>query len=319
MANVLTSTPAEQVAPDRPQPRLDPRSRHRRRLFVPFVAPALVVYTVLFVAPAVVSVWISLYSWHGSGDPMHFVGLRNYVHLANDPLFLHSFLNSLAILFVTGAITFAISLAFTIPLRHMWGRKIIRAILFFPQIVSPVVLGIAWGFILDPTTGALNTVLRHTGLGGLAQPWLGPDLIFKVILLISAWSSVGFYTTVLMAGVDKIPAHFYEEAELAGASAWQKFRYVTLPLNWDVLAMSGVLWVITSMKTFEFIYAFAGIGQLPSANTWTSALYVYAIGFSSSGLPQYGLASAMSVVMLLVIAILVVLLRRLSRREALEF
>jgi raffinose/stachyose/melibiose transport system permease protein len=284
-----------------------------------FVLPALTVYTLLFVAPAIVSVWISLYRWHGAGDTMRWGGLANYLHIVRDPLFRSSFGNSLRVLLAVGAVTFAVSFVFIMVLRELPGQSLIRAVLFFPHVVSPIVLGVAWGFILDPNNGALNVTLRALGLGGLAQVWMGPDLIFEVMMLGMAWTSIGFYTTILMAGVDRIPSSYYEECELGGANLWQKFRYVTLPLNWDVFSVAAVLWSIGAMKTFEFIYAFAGIGQLPSSDTWTSALYVYALGFSSNGPPQYGLACAMSVVMMLVVGLLVVLLRRLTRREAIQF
>lgn len=294
-------------------------ARQRRRLFLPFVLPAVVFYSLVFILPAVASAGISLFSWHGAGDPLKFIGIANYRHIVTDPTFRHSFLNSLQVLFFVGISTFLVSFAFTAFLRELRGQKLIRAILFFPHIVSPIVLAIAWGFILDPTRGALNTTLRQIGLDGLAKVWMGPDLLFKVMMLAMTWSAIGFYTTVLMAGVDRIPLSFYDDSDLAGANLWQKFRYITLPMNWDVVAVCAVLWTITAMQTFEFIYAFTGIGLLPSADHWTASLYVYAVGFSSAGLPEYGLGCAMAMVMLAVIAVLVLLVRRLTRREAIQF
>lgn len=294
-------------------------TRARRRLFLPFILPAVLVYTVVFVLPAIGSAGISLFKWHGAGDEMHWVGLANYRHIVTDETFRHAFFNSLQVLFLVGITTFLVSFAFTVFLRELRGQKVIRVILFFPHIVSPIVLAIAWGFILDPTRGVLNTTLRTVGLGGLAKVWMGPDLLFKVMMLAMAWAAIGFYTTVLMAGVDRIPLSYYDDSDLAGANLWQKFRYITLPMNWDVVGVCAVLWTITAMQTFEFIYAFTGIGLLPSARHWTASLYVYAVGFNSTGLPQYGLGCAMSVVMVAVIAVLVVLVRRLTRRDAIQF
>jgi ABC-type sugar transport system permease subunit len=134
-----------------------------------------------------------------------------------------------------------------------------------------------------------------------------------------AWMSTGFFVTILMAGVDRIPDYYYEDAELSGASRWQKFRHITMPMSWDVVGIMAVLWVITAMKTFEFIYAFTGVGTPPAAANWTAALYVYYTGFASSGQPQLGRACAMAVIMLLIIGVLIAFIQRVMRREAIEF
>lgn len=296
-----------------------PLARQRRRIRWPFVLPAVLLYTVLFVAPSVASVFVSLYRWQGVGDEPRWLGLENYTRIVNDDIFRKSFLNTLAVLLVVGAIVFAVGFLFTVLVSRMRGKNLIRALIFFPSIVNPVVLAIAWGFILDPTNGVLNTTLDRVGLEQLTQVWLGPDLIFPMILLTMSWMSVGLFTVILMAGADRIPTSFYEDCELAGATEWQRFRLVTLPLLWDVAAVAGVLWVITAVKAFEFIYAFAGVGTDPPRSTWTASVYVYMRGFGADGLPELGQASAMAVVMVGVVGILVVTLRRLMRRQQVEY
>jgi raffinose/stachyose/melibiose transport system permease protein len=296
-----------------------PLARQRRRIRWPFVLPAVLLYTVLFVAPSVASVFVSLHRWQGVGDEPRWLGIDNYTRIVNDDIFRKSFLNTLAVLLVVGAIVFAVGFLFTVLVSRMRGKNLIRALIFFPSIVNPVVLAIAWGFILDPTNGVLNTTLDRVGLEQLTQVWLGPDLIFPMILLTMSWMSVGLFTVILMAGADRIPTSFYEDCELAGATEWQRFRLVTLPLLWDVAAVAGVLWVITAVKAFEFIYAFAGVGTDPPRSTWTASVYVYMRGFGADGLPELGQASAMAVVMVGVVGILVVALRRLMRRQQVEY
>ena len=262
---------------------------------------------------------VSLYRWQGVGDQPQWLGLDNYTRIVSDDIFRRSFLNTLAVLVIVGVIVFAVGFLFTVLVSDMRGKNLVRALIFFPSIVNPVVLAIAWGFILDPTRGVLNTTLEAIGLGSLTQVWLGPQLIFPMILLTMSWMTVGLFTVILMAGADRIPRSFYEECEIAGASTWQRFRMVTLPLLWEVAAVAAVLWVITAVKAFEFIYAFAGVGTDPPRTTWTASIYVYMRGFGSQGLPELGQASAMSVVMLLVVALLVVILRRIMRRQQVEF
>lgn len=289
----------------------------RRRLFWPLLLPAVIVYTGLFAGPSLFTVWLSLNKWAGAG-PMSFVGLRNYRRLLNDPVFEHSFVNTLWIVFGVGAATFAVAFGLTMVLREMRGRKAARAVLFFPNIVPSVALSILWGFLFQ--YGGLVDSVTHAL--GLAHPpnWLGQSDLFRVIAIGLVWTSTGFYTTILMAAVDQIPPELYEDCDLAGAGAWQKFRHVTLPLMWDVVGVCAVLWTISAVKVFEFIYTFAGAaGQMPDTGVWNTALYTYGEAFASGGVPSYGTAAASAVIMLALVGVLVGLIRRVMRRDAVQF
>ncbi|MBA4863331.1 sugar ABC transporter permease [Streptomyces sp. PSKA54] len=292
-------------------------ARHRKRLYVPFVAPALLLYTAFLLAPVAATVWISLHTWAGAG-PMEWAGVSNYERMFQDPVFRQSFSNTLLLLLGGGAVTFALSFGLTMLLRDMTGRSAARSVIFFPNIVPPLVVSILWGFLFQ-ADGLVNAALRAIGI---AHPpaWLAEEDQFKVILLGIIWMSTGYYTTIIMAAVDRIPPYLYEDCALAGANAWQRFRHVTLPLSWDVIGICAVLWTINAMKTFEFIIAMAGSSSaLPATSTWTASLYAYASAFMPSGVPQYGIASASAVVTLVMVAVLVVLIRRVMRRDALEF
>ncbi|WP_309112164.1 sugar ABC transporter permease [Saccharothrix sp.] len=296
---------------------LTPLARRRRALFWPFIAPALALYLVFFVGPVLASVWISFHRWDGVGalEPR---GVQNYEILLDDSTFLDSFANTMLILVVVGVATFAVSFALTMVLREMRGRKFVRAVLFFPYIVSPVVLSVLWGFLFRSPEGLLTTL--WTGVTGNTPNWLG-DNLFTVICIGLIWVNTGFFTTIIMAGVDRIPADLYEDSALAGATAWQRFRHITLPLTWDVVATAAVIWTISSLKIFEFIYAFGGTtNDMPTVDVWNSALFIYGSTFGGRN-PQYqfGYASASAVVMLLVVGVLVVLLRRVMRRAQIQF
>ncbi|MGF2949601.1 carbohydrate ABC transporter permease [Microbacterium alcoholitolerans] len=294
-----------------------PLARSRRRVFWWFVAPAAVLYLVLMVIPSIQTLWISLNRWGGAG-PMEFVGFENYRRIFADPVFMISFRNTLLILFVVGGLTFLISFVLMLVLRDLRGRRFIRAVIFFPTIVPGVVLSIVWGFLFQHE-GLLNTVLRSVGVTAPPE-WLSENSLFLVIMLGLVWINTGFYATILLASVDRIPPYLFEEAALAGANAYQRLRHIILPLTWDVIGVAAVLWTVSSIKIFEFIYAFAGgAGYLPSTQVWNTAVYSYAEAFSAQGVPKYGTSAATAIIMLLLVGVLVGLSRRIFKHETIEY
>ncbi|WP_125610096.1 carbohydrate ABC transporter permease [Specibacter cremeus] len=292
--------------------------RQRRKLLVPFVGPAFVFYTILFIVPAIAAAWISLNEWAGSG-PMTFVGFKNYIQVFQDPLFVKSFINTLLLLFVVGAVIFILAFAMTLVLRDMAGKKVVRNVIFFPHLVNALVFGVLAGFIFNPG-GMVNTLLKPFGVTE-SPAWLAQDNIFPLIMATMVATTTGYFTTILMAGVDRIPPYFYEDCALAGATAFQRLRYVILPLTWDVFGTCAVLWTISSIKIFEIIWVFGGSSGagIPPTQSWTTAVYTYVTAFSGQSTPAYGAATASAIISLALVSVLVVLLRRAMRRDAIEF
>ena len=294
-----------------------PMEKRRRRIFWPFLIPALLAYGILFLGPALASFVISFMRWDGMGEP-DMVGFENYSRLLGDSVFHQAFANTLIILLVGGIAVFAVAFGLTMVLREMRGRKFIRNVVFFPVIISPVVLSILWGFIFQ-SNGLLESASR--GLGIPEGPnWLG-DHLFLIIVVGLIWINLGLYVTILMAAVDQIPIYLYEECALAGATAWQRFRYVTLPLTWDVVTAAAVLWTIGSLKIFEFIYAFGGTtADMPPTNVWNSALFIYGKTFGGrTPAFEFGYASAAAVVTVLAVMVFVFALQRATRRDPIEY
>lgn len=293
--------------------------KQRRKLFVPLVAPAFLFYTVLFIAPAIAALWISLHRWSGAGA-MQFVGIDNYRFILTNQLFLNSFKNTMILLFVVGIAIFAIAFGLTLVLRDMWGKSVVRSVIFFPHLVNALVFGVLAGFIFNPN-GLANTLLRGMGMQEVPA-WLAPENIFPLIMVTMVLVTTGYFTTILMAGVDRIPTYLFEDMALAGANGWQRLRHLILPLTWDVFTTCAVLWTISSVKIFEVIWLFGGSVAAegsPPIQTWTVAVYTYVTAFSGSSIPNYGRATAGAVVSLVLVIVLVVLLRRITRREAIEF
>jgi raffinose/stachyose/melibiose transport system permease protein len=291
----------------------------RKRLFWPFVAPALVLYGLFLIVPSIATVVLSFSNWRGAGDTPEFNGFKQYAQMFSDDGFQSAFVNTLTYIALGGIGTFVLAFLFTMVLRDMRGNKMVRAILFFPNIVAPVALGMFFGVVYryQPNRqGLANYLLESVGLS--AVKFLEADSVTWVVLGSIIWASAGFYITILMAAVDRIPPYLYEDASIAGASPWQKFRNITLPLTWDVVGIAGVLWTINAVKIFELVFVMAGSGTYaPPIHTWTLGIFVFDRSFGGSS--AYGAACACAVVMIALVSVFVIALRRLMRRDAIQF
>lgn len=301
-------------------PAAAPHLAHKRRLFWPFVLPSIVLYVVFLVGPAVATVVLSFTRWSGAGTP-RFTGLDEYAQMLGSESFRYAFVNTLMYVAVGGVGTFLLAFLFAMVLRDMKAGKMIRAILFFPNIVAPVAIGMFFGFVFryNPSKQGLANFLL-TMFGAPAAKFLQPENVVWVVIGALVWASAGFYITILMAAIDRIPPYLYEDADLCGATPFQKFRHITLPMIWDVVGIAGVLWTIGSVKIFEMVFVLAGPGTyLPPNRTWTLAIYVYDRSFGTQGTPEYGVACATAVVMIVLVTVLVLTLRRTMRGERLEY
>lgn len=318
MTVVMARSPApEPSAVGDKRDRPSPFESARGRMFVPMVWPALLVYVIVMIAPTAFTIWLSANTWPGAG-PMEYVGFGNYTQMVRSPVFVSSFVNTFWIVVGVGTAVFLVAFVLTMLLQDMLGRKFVRLIIFFPALVPGVAVSVLWGFLFN-NDGLINSVLAKVGVDD-PPPWLAVDNIFKVILLGLVWLSVGTYTVIFMAAADRIPKEFYEAAELEGAGPWQRFRYVTLPMMWDVVSVCAVLWCVGALKIFEFLLTFSGSAAfLPSTKNWNFALFSYATAFAPSGVAQFGMAAACGVLVLLLTLVLTVLARRLTRREVLNF
>lgn len=291
--------------------------RYKKRMYAPFVVPALIIYAAIMLLPTLVSLWLSFYSWNGLGK-REWRGLRNYEVLVQDPAFQVSFLNTIIILVGVGAVVFAVSFVMVAFMRDMRGKSFARSVVFVPFIISPIALSILWGVVFQHD-GITNSVLSAIGITG--PNWLGGSNAIYIVFVGLAWINIGLYVTIILAGADRVPRDFYDEARLAGASTFQRFRHITLPLSWDVISVAVILWTINSLKMFEFIFAFGGSsGFLPPVKLWNSAVFIYGQTFGGQ-VPalRFGYASASAVVTLAVFGILVAVLQRAMRRESVRF
>lgn len=292
----------------------------RRRLVVIFLTPALLLYLGFVVLPAIQAFYLSLFQTSGFKDKAVWVGLGNYAALIEDPIFWLTVTHMLLILFVGGAAIFGLAFVFTILLNSgLWGKKLYRALIFMPNIIAAIALSTFWSFVFMPRYGLLTNFFKSIGLDNLAAvPWTAPEHIFWAMLVGLVWISAGFFTILILAGADKIPTDMYDAARIEGATNRQMFRHITVPMIWDVIVITLVLWVIESIKMMEYPYAFGGpnIDQ----NLYTPAIYLFIMGFGQRQ-PVYelGYATAIGVAMFIFTVVAVLIITAITRRERLEF
>ena len=294
--------------------------RVSNRLIILFLLPASALYFIFFLLPTVWAFIYSLFDWRGFGTEMSYIGLRNYSELLRDRIFWRSMGNTILILIVGGIIVFGLAFVMTMMISSgIRGRKLFRAIIFMPNVIAIIALTTLWGYIYTPRFGLLGAFFDLIGLEDLANfPWLGPDTIFWSMLAAIIWIEVGFYLVLFLAGVDKIPTDYYEAAKLDGASQFQMFLRITVPLLWDVITVGLVLWSIYAVKIFEFPFSFTGLE--PNINSYTVSVYMYILGFGQrQPIYRLGYATAIGVTLLGVVIVIVLILRRLMRREQLEY
>lgn len=287
-------------------------------MFVPFVAPAIALMTLVLVFPSAFTVLLSLVDWRGPGSSMEWVGLGNYQSLWTSRAFRVSFTNTLVLVFLGGAGIFAMVFLSLMTLRGMRGGSFVRSVIFVPYIISPIAIGAALGFLLNPR-GGVNSVLETIGLESFQRAWLAPDMIFQMIVIGLVWSVSGFYIAIVATGTDAIPPYLYEEAELAGASRWRQFWMITVPLSWESVSVAATLWLINGMKTFEIVIAFVGSHGSPPLQARTAAVQQYlATTGGPEGVPQLGRAAAVGIAIFVVTTVMVLILQRIMRRDRIE-
>lgn len=296
--------------------------KKRTRLIILFLLPAGLLYLVFFLVPSVWAFYFSAFDWSGFSAAMKFVGIGNYVKmLTHDAIFWRSFGNTVKILFIGGGIT--ISLAFMLAVlinSGIKGKKIFRALIFLPNVIATIALTTMFAFaIYSSRSGMLPNFARMIGWeAGAKYLWMSSEHVFWSMLIAIIWISVGYYVVLLLAGMDKIPTEFYEAARLEGAGLYQQFVSVTLPLMWDVVTISIVMWSISAIKVFEFPFAFMGFSEDPSL--YTVGVYLYVMGFGKrQPIYQLGYATAIGVFMLLFVIVIAWLIRRVMKRELFQY
>jgi raffinose/stachyose/melibiose transport system permease protein len=286
---------ADLEAPGKP----DKRRRYTHKLYPHwFLLPGAAIYAALFIIPSFASFYFAFTRW--TFFDVEFIGFENFITFFNDPQLSKAFVNTL----IYGALTSVLKVVLGLGLGMLFtsdilARGYLRAVVFFPVLVSTVGVGITFQALLDPFDGVVNNVLAIFGIDG--PGWLtNPSLVLYSIIGIDVWKGVGLAALIYMAGLVSIPREYYEAAKVDGASAWANFRYITLPLVRPATTTVVILSLIGGLRSFEIIWATTGGGPGFSSDVLASVIFKqYAAGF-------YGLSTAGNVVLFVTVAAIIV-------------
>lgn len=290
-----------------------------------FLLPGLLLYTVFMVYPLVSSLGYSLLNWDGL-IRQGFAGLGNFTTILFEKPYNERFFGALSHNVIFFLATFTIQTTIGLFFAVLFSRKrrgfsLFQTAYFLPYTLSMVVVGFMWLLMLNPTWGAFNQLLKAVGLGNLVQPWLGQtNTALPTIILVNAWRWLGFPMLVFLAGIQSISPEYQEAARVDGATSWQAFWHVTLPMLTPAIGMMTILTFIYDFNAFELIFIMQGSSGNPYYSTDVLGTFFYRTAFGDSttgGEPgQIGLASAIAVLMLLMIGAVSVLgVRQIRKRE----
>jgi raffinose/stachyose/melibiose transport system permease protein len=282
-----------------------------RRVAYLYLLPALAVFALFVLAPLAHSIWLSLFEWDGV-TPGTWVGLANYGQVVSDPELRAAFRHSLVLVgfYAVLPVVIGLVLAAAMSRARVRGLALFRTVLFLPQVIALVVVGVMWRMIYAPEGGLLNEGLGAVGLGG--QDWLGSfSLALPSVGLIGAWVMYGLAMVLLLAGVQKIPQSLYDAARMDGAGPVREFFAVTLPGLRNEIAVALTLTTIQALRSFDLVYITTGGG--PGDSTSVPAFEVYNRAFRGG---DVGAASAIGVCIAALIFVLTVLINRIAEREA---
>lgn len=241
-----------------------------------FILPALVIYSVFYIYPMLELVRFSFLRWDGLGA-QRFVGFNNYVQLFNDDIFWQALQHN--IIWVVGAMIIPVSAGLLIAIllvrTPMKGKIIFRTLYFMPQVLSSVIVAIIWGWIYNPSYGALNTMLDTIGFGFLIPNtgFLG-SRDFALLALFIAWSWVhyGFTMVIFIAGLAGIDEVYFDAAKVNGANLWQQLRFVLIPLMRGSITTAVLVTAISAFQVFDLVFIMTNGG--PGRSTMVTTLYM---------------------------------------------
>jgi len=273
-----------------------------------FYLPAAVIYGVFFLLPTFSSAYYSLTRW--TLDEATFIGLENFAQFLREPFLVQGLINTLTFAVVTSGMKVVLGLALGVLLTsEIVARGWLRSVIFFPVLVSTIGVGITFTVLMHPTEGMINHALAAVGIPGPA--WLtNPKLALLSVALVDVWKGVGLATIIFIAGMAAIPVDYYEAARIDRASAWQRFRRITLPLLRPAIVMVVIMRTMVALTAFAAIFTVTGGG--PGTATEILNLYAYRKSFTELSI---GYGSALAVALLIVTIIISAVLFAVRRAK----
>jgi len=272
-----------------------------RRFGYLFVSPAVVILSIVILAPIAIAIITSFYDYTLINRTLDsFIGLRNYFESVSNEKFIHSAIVTIVFVILVVLFEFIIGFLIAILLNQVERfRNIYYFILLIPLLINPIVVGLIWRMFLHPQLGILNYLISLIGIDPVN--WLGdPQNAFITIIFVDIWHQVSFMIILLLAGLASIPEEPYEAARVDGANAFQQFRDITLPYMRPVIIITLLIRLIFALKTYDLIYIMTKGG--PGDATDLISYYIYRSAFIGLDLGQ---AASMSVILLLIVCVII--------------
>jgi sn-glycerol 3-phosphate transport system permease protein len=285
------------------------RSRREALTFIAFVTPNFLLLAVFTFWPVLYSLYLSFFKWNMIAKRKTFLALENYRAMLADPVFWMVTRNTFALAGGTVLVTLAIALALAVVLnRRIPGRSLYRAVIFSPTFTTSVAVAMVWGWILEPNYGLLRVLL---GWVGVASPNWFTDVHWSLpaIMIVAIWSGLGYAMVIFLAGMQGIPVELYDAARVDGASPWQTFWKLTFPLLSPTTFFLVVTSVIGALKAFDVVSIMTDGGPMNSSNVYVLYLYQNAFKWFKAGY-----ASALALVLFVLIMVITLAQMRLSKR-----
>ncbi len=276
-----------------------------------YLLPAIIIYTTFFIVPTLISFFFSLTRW--TLFDWEFIGLKNFINFFQESSLNIGLRNTLIYASMTSGLKVILGLLIAVFLcSGIRTKNYLRAVIFFPALVSTMAVGAIFKALMNPTRGPINQVLTAIGIEG--PSWLGnPDLALFSVIFVDVWKGVGIATVIYIAGLMSIPPHYYEACDVDGGNSFQKFTHITLPLVRPAMNAVIILSLVGGLKSFDIIWAMTGGGPGFASDVLASVVYKqYINGF-------YGLATAGNVILLILIAIIAFPLYRFLSRGEVEY
>jgi multiple sugar transport system permease protein len=267
-----------------------------------FLSPTLVIFSAFVLFPVLFSFWLSFHKWNMFSSGATFVGLENYRMIIGNAEFWMVLKNTAVYTLGTVPLNMAISLVAAFYLnKKLIGKRFLRTMLFAPVIMSSVAAAVIWRWVYEPNFGLLNTVLGWFGVPGIN--WLNdPTAAMFALIVMGVWKTFGVNMVLFSAGLQGIPEHYYEAAELDGAGAWDRFLHITMPLLSPTTFFVLVMSIIGSFQVFDTVYVLTSGGPLGTTKVLVFYLYEHAFKFF-----EMGYASAVAYLMFAIVFVLTML------------
>ncbi len=266
-------------------------------LVLPFTA-----YVVFTLYPNLLSVYYSFFKWDGLSEKQ-FVGVDNFIRMFQDPEIPKALWHNLFLIITTIPLTMIIALILSDILvhKHFKENRVYKVLYFLPNVFSSVVVSLMWMFVYDGTFGMLNSVLRLLGIPSDIN-WLGnPNTALACMIPISVWCNVGFYVVIFTNAMRDIPKNLYEAAEIDGISYFQRFRKITLPLISGPIGVAILFLALGAIRGYETIMVMTQGGPAGATSVIGLYMFKYAFGQMSAGIKNYGYASAVGLLIAVIL------------------